>query len=146
VLDKTKLKPETLKLVTDGLWGVVNMPGGTAYSQHIPGMEFAGKTGTVQVVTQKADKIYQKCENLRYAQRHHGVFVGYAPIQNPSIVVAVVAEHACSGSHGAAPIAREVIKTYLQKYYPDLYSDRAIQERKQLEREKAKRAKMNQGE
>lgn len=146
VLDKTKLKPETLKLVTDGLWGVVNMPGGTAYSQHIPGMEFAGKTGTVQVVTQKADKIYQKCENLRYAQRHHGVFVGYAPIQNPSIVVAVVAEHACSGSHGAAPIAREVVKTYLQKYYPDLYSDRAIQDRKQLEREKAKRAKMNQGE
>ncbi len=146
VLDKTKLKPETLKLVTDGLWGVVNMPGGTAYSQHIPGMEFAGKTGTVQVVTQKADKIYQKCENLRYAQRHHGVFVGYAPIQNPSIVVAVVAEHACSGSHGAAPIAREVVKTYLQKYYPDLYSDRAIQDRKQMEREKAKRAKMNQGE
>jgi penicillin-binding protein 2 len=146
VLDKTKLKPETLKLVTDGLWGVVNMPGGTAYSQHIPGMEFAGKTGTVQVVTQKADKIYQKCENLRYAQRHHGVFVGYAPIQNPSIVVAVVAEHACSGSHGAAPIAREVVKTYLQKYYPDLYSDRAIQDRKQVEREKAKRAKMNQGE
>ncbi|NDG84963.1 MAG: penicillin-binding protein 2 [Proteobacteria bacterium] len=129
----TKLKPETIDLVTQGLWGVVNAPGGTAYSQHIPGMEFAGKTGTVQVVTQKAEKIYQKCENLRYNQRHHGVFVGYAPIKNPSIVVAVVAEHACSGSHGAAPIARELIKTYLQKYYPDLYSDHAIEERKQLE-------------
>ena len=133
VLDKTKLKPETVELVTQGLWGVVNIPGGTAYSQHIPGMEFAGKTGTVQVVTQKAEKIYQKCENLRYNQRHHGVFVGYAPVKNPSIVVAVVAEHACSGSHGAAPIARELIKTYLQKFYPDLYSDRAIEERKQNE-------------
>jgi hypothetical protein len=44
-----------------------------------------------------------------------------------------VAEHACSGSHGAAPIARELIKTYLQKFYPDLYSDRAIEERKQNE-------------
>jgi penicillin-binding protein 2 len=133
VLDKTKLNQETIDLVTQGLWGVINIPGGTAYSQHIPGMEFAGKTGTVQVVTQKAEKIYQKCENLRYNQRHHGVFVGYAPIKNPSIVVAVVAEHACSGSHGAAPIAREVIKTYLQKYYPDLYSDRAIEERRQIE-------------
>jgi penicillin-binding protein 2 len=133
VLDKTKLKPETVELVTQGLWGVVNIPGGTAYSQHIPGMEFAGKTGTVQVVTQKAEKIYQKCENLRYNQRHHGVFVGYAPVKNPTIVVAVVAEHACSGSHGAAPIARELIKTYLQKFYPDLYSDRAIEERKQNE-------------
>jgi len=133
ILDKTRLKPQTVDLVTQGLWGVVNIPGGTAYSQHIPGMEFAGKTGTVQVVTQKAEKIYQKCENLRYNQRHHGVFVGYAPVKNPSIVVAVVAEHACSGSQGAEPIAREVIKTYLQKYYPELYSDRAIEERKQLE-------------
>ena len=139
VLDKTKLKPETIDLVTQGLWGVVNAPGGTAYSQHIPGMEFAGKTGTVQVVTQKADKIYQKCENLRYNQRHHGVFVGYAPIKDPSIVVAVVAEHACSGSHGAAPIAREIMKTYLQKYYPDLYSDRAIEERKQIELQESRK-------
>jgi penicillin-binding protein 2 len=102
-------------------------------------MEFAGKTGTVQVVTQKAEKIYQKCENLRYNQRHHGVFVGYAPIKNPTIVVAVVAEHACSGSHGAAPIARELIKTYLQKFYPELYSDRAIEERKQLELQEARK-------
>ncbi len=139
VMDKTSLKPETIRLVTDGLWGAINAPGGTAYWTHVPGMEWAGKTGTVQVVTQKADKIYQRCENLRYNQRHHGIFVGYAPIKDPSIVVAVFAEHACSGSHGAAPVAKEVMKTYLQKYYPDLYSDRAIEERKQLERETAKR-------
>ncbi len=139
ILDKTKLRQETIDLVTQGLWGVINIPGGTAFSQHIPGMEFAGKTGTVQVVTQKAEKIYQKCENLRYNQRHHGVFVGYAPIKNPSIVVAVVAEHACSGSHGAAPIAREVIKTYMQKYYPDLYSDRAIEERRKIEFEEMRK-------
>jgi hypothetical protein len=41
----------------------------------------------------------------------------------------VIAEHACSGSQGAAPVAREVIKTYLQKYYPDLYGERAVAER-----------------
>ena len=140
VMDKTNLSPQTVQLVTDGLWGAINAPGGTAYWTHIPGMEWAGKTGTVQVVTQKADKIYQKCENLRYNQRHHGVFVGYAPIKDPSIVVAVFAEHACSGSHGAAPVAREVMKTYLQKYYPDLYSDRAIEERKQIERETLKKS------
>jgi penicillin-binding protein 2 len=134
ILDRTNLSKETIELVTQGLWGVINAPGGSAYGQHIPGMEFAGKTGTVQVVTQSADKIYQKCENLPYKRRHHGVFVGYAPIKNPSIVVAVVGEHACSGSHGAAPVAREVIKTYLQKYYPDLYSDKAIAERRELEK------------
>jgi penicillin-binding protein 2 len=132
ILDRTNLKKETVELVTQGLWGVINSPGGTAHGQAIPGMEFAGKTGTVQVMTVKADKIYQLCSNLKYNQRHHGVFVGYAPIKNPSIVVAVVAEHACSGSKGAAPIAREVIKTYLQKNYPDLYSDRAIADRAAL--------------
>jgi len=134
IIRKVHLSKETVDLVTQGLWGVINSPGGSAYGQHLPGMEFAGKTGTVQVVSQSADKIYQRCENLPYKRRHHGVFVGYAPINNPSIVVAVVAEHACSGGHGAGPVAREVIKTYLQKYYPDLYSDKAIAERRELER------------
>jgi penicillin-binding protein 2 len=131
IMDKTKLSKTTVDLVTEGLWGVVNSPHGSAHSQAIPGMEFGGKTGTAQVVTQRADKLYGKgqCEAMRYSQRHHGVFVGYAPIKDPSIVVAVIAEHACSGSQGAAPIAREVIKTYLQKYYPDLYSERAIADR-----------------
>ena len=56
--------------------------------------------------------------------------MGYAPIKNPSIVVAVFAEHSCSGSHGAAPVAKEVIETYLKKYYPDVYNDKEIAEAK----------------
>ncbi|MBS1958885.1 MAG: penicillin-binding protein 2 [Bdellovibrionales bacterium] len=142
ILDKTKLSKSTVELVTEGLWGVVNSPTGSAHGNAIPGMEFAGKTGTVQVIQARADKVYQKCENLRYNQRHHGVFVGYAPIKDPSIVVAVVAEHACSGSHGAAPIAREVIKTYLQKYYPDMYSDKAIAERLAAEKASGRAVKV----
>ena len=110
-------------------------------------MEFAGKSGTVQVVTQRADKMYGKgaCTNLKYNQRHHGVFVAYAPIKDPSIVVAVMAEHSCSGGHGAGPVAREVIKTYLQKYYPDLYSDRAIAERAAAERKSGRTVPVSSG-
>lgn len=140
VMDKTNLKKETVDLVTQGLWGVVNAPGGTAYWLHQPGMEWAGKTGTVQMVTQKADKMYGKsaCTSLRYNQRHNGLFVAYAPVKDPTIVVAIVSEHDCGGgSHGAAPIGTEVIKTYLRKYYPDLYSDKAIAERKELEKANA---------
>ena len=80
---------------------------------------------------------------MRYNQRHHGVFVAYAPIKNPSIVVAIIAEHACSGGGGAGPVAREVIKTYLQKYYPDLYSDRAIAERLASEKKTGKTTPVN---
>jgi penicillin-binding protein 2 len=138
IMHKTNLNKETVELVTQGLWGVMNTVHGTAYSTRIPGMEWAGKSGTVQVVTQKESNMYGKsaCTSLRYNQRHQGLFVAYAPIKNPSIVVATVSEHDCGGgSHGAGPIAREVMKTYLQKYYPDLYSDKAIAERKALEKE-----------
>ena len=136
VMDKINISKNTIDLVTQGLWGVVNTPGGTAYSTHVPGMEWAGKTGTAQVVTQKADKMYGKsaCASLRYNQRHQALFVGFAPIKNPSIVVALVSEHDCSGGHGAAAIAAEVIKTYLRKYYPDLYSEKAMAERKEQEK------------
>jgi penicillin-binding protein 2 len=137
VLEKTTLKKETVELVTEGLWAVVNAPGGTAYSLHTPGMEWAGKSGTVQLVTQKADKLYGKsaCTSLPYRNRHQGLFVAYAPIKDPTIVLAIVSEHDCGGgSHGAGPVAAEVIKTYLKKYYPDLYSDKAIAERKELEK------------
>ncbi len=124
--DNTQIKPRTRELIMQGLWGVVNAPGGTAASQRLPGMDFVGKTGTVQVMRIAADKIYQKCDTLKYRERHHGVFAGFAPAKNPVIAVAVIAEHACSGSRGAAPIARAIVKKYLEKYYPDLYGEKAL--------------------
>ena len=126
ILDQTRLSEKTYELVKQGLWGVVNSPNGTAYAQRLLGMDFAGKTGTVQVISLAANKIYQKCENMKFKQRHHGMFAGFAPAKDPVIAVAVVAEHACHGSSGAAPIARAIIKTYLEKYYPELYSERAV--------------------
>jgi penicillin-binding protein 2 len=118
-LDQTRLDPKTYELILKGLWGVVNSPGGTAFAQRLPGMDFVGKTGTVQLFSVAANKIYQKCENMKFRQRHHGMFAGFAPVKNPKIAVAVVAEHACHGASGAAPIARAVIKTYLEKYFKD---------------------------
>jgi penicillin-binding protein 2 len=129
VMGQSHVKASTLELLKQGLWGVVNSTAGTATAQHMPGMEFAGKTGTIQVVSQKADKIYSRCENLPYRQRHHGMFVGYAPVHNPSIVVAVVGEHVCHGGSGVGPVAKEIFKTYLQKYFPEDYNDAAVAER-----------------
>ncbi|NDD91342.1 penicillin-binding protein 2, partial [bacterium] len=129
VLDETRLDSKTYDLIKKGLWGVVNHPNGTAFAQRLPGMDFVGKTGTVQVISLAANKIYQKCENMKFRQRHHGMFAGFAPINNPKIAVAVVAEHACHGSSGAAPIARAVIKAYLEKYYPDQFGTKALSEK-----------------
>lgn len=129
VISRVKLSPKTVELIKQGLWGVVNTPSGTAFSQRIPGIDFVGKTGTVQVIRLSADKIYTRCETLKFKDRHHAVFVGFAPLVNPKIAVAVLGEHGCHGGPGAAPIARAVIKKYLEKYFPEEYGEKAILQR-----------------
>jgi hypothetical protein len=89
-------------------------------------MDFIGKTGTAQVIRLAADKIYQRCDNMKFKDRHHALFAGFAPANDPKIAVAVIAEHACHGGTSAAPVAKAIIKTYLQKYFPETYSDKAI--------------------
>jgi penicillin-binding protein 2 len=126
LMDQTRLKPKTYELIKKGLWGVVNSPHGTAYSQRLLGMDMAGKTGTAQVIGISADKIYNKCENMRYIDRHHGLFAAFAPVEKPRIAIAVIVEHACHGASAAAPIAKAVIKKYLQKYYPQEFSDEVL--------------------
>ncbi|MBC7691658.1 MAG: penicillin-binding protein 2 [Methylotenera sp.] len=133
IVDQTRLKPKTYELVKQGLWAVINTQHGTAYAQRLPGMDFVGKTGTAQVINISADKIYQKCENMRFKDRHHGIFAGFAPVSNPVIAVAVIAEHGCHGGTAAAPIARAVIKTYLEKYYPTIYGEKAVAARLKAE-------------
>jgi len=126
VMDRAKLSPKTIELVKQGLWGVVNSPIGTAHFLRLPGMDFVGKTGTIQVIRLSADKIYQKCENMRFQDRHNGMFVGFAPAKDPVIAVAVIGEHVCHGNTGAGPIARAVVKKYLEKYYPDIYGEKVL--------------------
>jgi penicillin-binding protein 2 len=126
IMDQTRLKPKTVEAIKKGLWAVVNGPRGTGYGLRLPGMDFVGKSGTVQVVRIAADKIYNKCDQMKFKLRHHGVFAGYAPAKDPVIAVAVIGEHVCGGSSGAGPIVREVIKTYLEKYYPELYAPKVL--------------------
>lgn len=138
VLDRSRLKPATWDAIKQGLWGVVNLPGGTMWNQRLPGMDFVGKTGTAQVISLSKDRIYSKCENMKFRERHHGLFAGFAPVDNPKIAVAVIAEHACHGSSGAGPIAKAVVETYLKKIDPAYYSEEAIAERLKDEKQKNK--------
>ncbi|HXE91010.1 MAG TPA: penicillin-binding protein 2 [Terriglobales bacterium] len=96
------------EIITDAMAGVVN-PGGTAASAHLEGIDFAGKTGSSQVVSNEARR---KLTGERY--RDNGWFVGLAPRRNPEIVVAVLVE---GGEHGyvAARLAAQVIKAHFDK-------------------------------
>ncbi len=113
--------PKTLKYVREGLFQVVNNPKGTAYYRRGRGILMAGKTGTSQVIRASADKVYQKCEDMDYNARHHGVFVGYAPYDNPKIAAAALVEHGCHGSSAATPVVEAVVTTYMKKYQPQMY-------------------------
>ncbi len=111
---------EHFKTVKEGMRRVVHGERGTARGARIDGIEMAGKTGTTQVRSWSADEIYDRCDARPVFQRHHGWFVAFAPVQNPEITVAVLAQHSCSGSRGAAPVGRDVIKAYFEKYHPEL--------------------------
>lgn len=121
VVSKIDIDPKFMKVLQEGLFRVVNGSHGTAASQKVLGLPFSGKTGTSQVVRLSADKVYQKCENMKYQYRHHGWFAGYAPSDNPVIAVAALVEHGCHGSTAATPVVREVMMAYLKKYYPQIY-------------------------
>ena len=81
----------------------------------------AGKTGTSQVIGMNAKKLFTKCEKHPYKERHHGLFAAFAPANDPKIAVAVVIEHGCHGSTAAAPVARDIITKYMQKYHTEEY-------------------------
>jgi penicillin-binding protein 2 len=97
-----------MKKVVHGTWGTARATGW--------GMKFkmAGKTGTAQVFGIAQDEEYDE-ETVAKKLRDHGLFIGFGPAHDPVLAVAVVAEN---GEHGSkmAPIARDLIKRYMEKY------------------------------
>jgi penicillin-binding protein 2 len=114
LMGKLPVSPTHLKLVKLGLWKVVNGENGTARGSRLADIEFSGKTGTSQVISRKEDESMAE-EDLPAHLRSHAWFIAYAPSEKPSIAVAVVVEHGEHGSGAAAPIAKEMIKTYLRQ-------------------------------
>jgi penicillin-binding protein 2 len=114
VIGKVPLSERTLELIRTGLWAVVNSDSGTARGSRLADIEISGKTGTSQVVSRKKDDTQPEEERPAHL-RPHAWFVAYAPSDNPVIAVAVLIEHGEHGSSAAAPVAKELIKTYLRK-------------------------------
>ena len=103
---------EDWQAVVAGMVDVVHSPRGTAAAIG-KGLQYsmAGKTGTSQVISIAQDAIYDE-ETVSERNRNHGLFVAFAPVEKPRIVVAVIAENG-GGSTAASPIARRVIDAWL---------------------------------
>ena len=111
---RMRLNPANIALVRQGMYDVVNVPGGTALGSRFDfkGQKMAGKTGTTQVrrITMKERQTgIIKQEDLPWKYRNHALFVGYAPHDNPRYAVVVLVEHGRGGSAVAAPIGSKLL-------------------------------------
>ena len=112
------IDPEVLKHLKEGLRGVVYDARGTGHRARLKNVIVAGKTGTAQVVGMKDSEEIDPEEETPYSHRDHAWFVAFAPYEKPEVAVSVIVEHGGHGGHTAAPIAREILKTYFSHYPP----------------------------
>lgn len=106
---------EHLQIVRDGMNMVSNDTDGTAYrnsQMNLGDLKLAGKTGTAQVHSYDNAKTRKSSV---WKLKDHGLFVCYAPVDNPKYALAVVLEHGVAGGAFAAPKAREIMKVALLK-------------------------------
>lgn len=114
-IKKIDVSPANLELIKEGMYAVVNKPGGTAWRSQFDyhGQRMGGKTGTTQVrrITMKERREgIRKESELPWRLRNHALFVGYAPHDNPKYAVAVLVEHGGGGSSVAAPLAGKILR------------------------------------
>jgi penicillin-binding protein 2 len=107
--------PSIYDRVIDGMHAVTQAVGGTAYQvfKDAP-YTAAGKTGSAQVAGLAQDEENApKQESIPLKLRDHALFIAFAPVEDPQIAVAVIAEHGGHGASAAAPIARELMDQWL---------------------------------
>jgi penicillin-binding protein 2 len=114
VIGKLPVSQKNIDIVRKGLWEVVNSGRGTGRIARLKHEEFmSGKTGTAQVVGRNKSESFKESE-IPHHFKNHALFVAYAPSESPTIAVTVIVEHGEQGSSTAAPIAQQLIQTYLE--------------------------------
>lgn len=89
--------PQTWAVIREGLADVINAPDGTGRHARSMRIRIAGKTGTAQT---------------SLPGRPHGWFAGYAPADDPQLVVVVVLEYGGSGGERPSDIARQLFEAW----------------------------------
>jgi penicillin-binding protein 2 len=106
------IDPAIWETITDGMAGALDAKmGGTAFAAHLDNIDFAGKTGTAQVVNHSAG---MKSVSKDVATRANSWFVGIAPRRNPDIAVVVLTEHGGWGA-ASAPVAAQIVEAFVNK-------------------------------
>ncbi len=110
------LKPEHTELIRKALHGVTQEGTSTRVFAGAP-YASGGKTGTAQAVGVRQNEKYNAAK-LEEHKRDHSLYIAAAPIDAPTVVLAVVVENAGFGAQAAAPMARRVFDYLLLGQYP----------------------------
>lgn len=118
--------PENWDVVMDAMYGTVNRQHGTARkafrnTKYIS----AGKTGTAQVIS-IADGEEYDAEKIAEHHRDNAMYIGYAPYDDPQIVITVAMENAGGGSSQAAPIARQIMDYFFTVHPLESYAENPV--------------------
>lgn len=106
------IKRGTFETIIQGMWMSVNDEG-TGRGARVEGFDVCGKTGSTQwISTERAEKLQQQGKEIR---KTHSWFAGFAPRNDPKIVVTVLVEFGGSGS-AAAVLAGQIFEAYRLKY------------------------------
>ncbi len=97
------IRKEIFDIIKQGMFDVVNVPGGTASAAKLTDIEVSGKTGTAQ----------------NPHGQDHAWFVCFAPFDNPKIAMAVFVENSGFGGAVAAPIANKLLDAYFHGNYEE---------------------------
>lgn len=129
--------------VVQGMVNVVHGPMGTARGSGAGAKyRYAGKTGTAQVFGIAQNKTYN-ASKLAKRLHDHSLFVAFAPLSNPRIALSVIVENGGSGSAVAAPLARQLLDSYLLPKPAKTEEEGDAKQKKQALDESKKKANNN---
>jgi penicillin-binding protein 2 len=103
-----KIRTEFFETVIRGMWKSVNEEG-TGRGAKVEGFDICGKTGSTQLIGR------ERAEKLGKEIKTHSWFSGFAPRDNPEVVVTILVEYGGMGGATAAPLAKELFSLYREK-------------------------------
>ncbi len=115
------IDPSIFEKIIQGMWEAVNEQG-TGWAAMLSGFDVCGKTGSTQVVGEdkseeaEEEKTVEEGEEEEEEVKTHSWFTGFAPRENPEIVVTVLVEYGGMGGATAAPLARRLFNLFRKKY------------------------------
>jgi penicillin-binding protein 2 len=104
------IPPAILEQVIEGMWRSANAEG-TGQSAKVEGFDVCSKTGSTQTIGRET------VERTGVKKKTHSWFTGFAPRNDPQVVVTVLVEFGGMGGATAAPMAGQIFRLYKTKYH-----------------------------